>query len=103
MYELTKRRSQGEILSCDKKGHQKFGALKWEFFLKKGHSKIWSAKFFSRLPKLGAKSPPTLSTSKVVHLYAKRYDGWNPFELEGPSMKNNYCHNCSTSLLLKSF
>jgi len=29
-----------------KKGHQKFSALKWQFLLKKGRSKIWFAKVF---------------------------------------------------------
>jgi len=44
-----------------------FWAVKWTFFLKTGHSKIWSVKFFLKKghskiwsvpPKLGAKSPP---------------------------------------------
>ena len=34
-------------------GHQKFSALKWKFFPKEGHSKM-----FLPPPKLGAKSPP---------------------------------------------
>src|SRR6218665_2421342 len=41
-------------------GHQKCLGLKWKFFLKKGYSKSWSAKFVPvpPAPKLGAKSPP---------------------------------------------
>src|SRR6218665_1673561 len=41
------------------KGHQKFSALKRNCFPKKGNSKVWSAKVFSRPPQknLGAKSP----------------------------------------------
>src|SRR6218665_998954 len=40
------RQKTDNIESITKKGHQKFSALKWNFFSKKGHSKIWSAKFF---------------------------------------------------------
>ena len=36
-------------------------AVKWNFFPKNGDSKIWSAKFFLRPPKLGAKSPPMVA------------------------------------------
>src|SRR6218665_1523627 len=51
----------------DKKGHQKFLALKWTFFLKKGHSKIWCAQKFFPSPKLDAKSPP-MSVRSVLQL-----------------------------------
>ena len=42
-----------------KKVIRKFFGVKWKFFPKKGHSEIWSEKFFPT-PKLSAKSPPML-------------------------------------------
>src|SRR6218665_776978 len=46
-----------------KRSSEIFG-VKMELFSFKSHSKIWSAKKFSRPPKLGAKSPPMV----VAHL-----------------------------------
>ena len=48
-----------------KKGRVKFWAVKWHFFPKKGHSKIWSAKFFSRNPQLGFRP--------CIHTYTQTY------------------------------
>ena len=41
----------------DEKRSSEIFDVKMEIFPKKGHSKIWSAKFCFRAPKLGAKSP----------------------------------------------
>src|SRR6218665_1005754 len=49
------------------KGRQKFWAFKWKFFTEKSHSEISVCEFFSRPPKLGARSPP-MSLSKA-HLH----------------------------------
>jgi len=40
------------------KNRQNQAKIRWKFFPKKGYLKIWSAKSFSVLLKLGAKSPP---------------------------------------------
>jgi len=41
-----------------KKGHQKFSAWKWTFFLKKRHSEILVRENFFHPPKLGTRPPP---------------------------------------------
>jgi len=45
-----------------------FGFENGTFLLKKGYSKIWCAKFFGVLPKLGAKSPPMYPGTRVHHI-----------------------------------
>ena len=50
-----------------KKGHQKFSALKWEFFPKNRSFENLVRESFFRPPKLDAKSPP------IIHAYRHTY------------------------------
>ena len=86
--------------SMTKKGRQKFSALKWKFFPKKGNSKIRFAINFFRSPKLGAKSPPMyfIQLSNVV-THTKTIILFDNFSFG----LNNFVHNMSTSFFIKHF